>query len=163
MEKNIITEVKGQNALPHWDLSIAYYKGLDDPQIQVDKDSLKRLSRELELYRNLIDSLEPYQLAILLQKYEAMIELAHKLSYYAFLYSDTHKTDPAANNFAAKINESISTYFEQLDFINFELNDLPEYKMIEFLNHPKLSYWIPWLTRIFNSYWSLNEARKDGL
>ncbi len=159
MKKKVAVQVdKTNTALPNWDLSIGYYKGLDDPQIELDKESLKRLSKELELYRNQLAELEPYQLAVLLQKYESMIELAHKLSYYAFLYSDTHKTDRAANNFASKINESISTYFERLGFINYELNSLPPEKMIEFLNHPKCSYWIPWLTRIFNSYWSLNEA-----
>ena len=149
---------KTNTALPHWDLSLAFYKGLDDPQIEADKESLKRLSKELEMYRGLIAYLEPYQLSIVLHKYEEMIELSQKLSYFAFLYSDTHKTDEEATNFESKISEKLSGYFEKLGFIHFELNNLHEYKMEEFLNHPKLARWVPWLKRLFNSYWTLNES-----
>lgn len=159
MKKKVAVQVdKTNTALPNWDLSIAFYKGLDDPQIKLDKESLKRLAKELELYRGYIEYLEPYQLAIMLGKYEQMIELTHKLSHYAFLYSDTHKTSEEATNFQSKITEQLGTYFEKLGFIHFELNALSYYKKSEFLNHPKLSKWLPWLQRVFNSYWSLNEA-----
>ena len=147
-----------KNLLPNWDLSIAFYKGLDDPQIELDKEALKKLSKELSLYRGSIAYLEPYQLSLLLRKYEQMIELSQKLGRYAFLYSDTHKNDEAATNFEATISEKLSKYFEDLGFIHFELNGLSGYKMMEFLNHPKLQRYIPWLMRIFGSYWSLNEA-----
>lgn len=99
-----------------------------------------------------------YQLSLLLRKYERMIELSMKLGRYAFLYSDTHKNDEAATNFEATISEILSKYFEDVRFIHYELNNLPEAKMMVFLNHPKLSRYIPWLMRIFGSYWSLNEA-----
>ena len=159
MKRKVAIQVdKTNTALPHWDLSLAFYKGLDDPQIETDKESLKRLSKELEMYRGLIAYLEPYQLSIVLHKYEEMIELSQKLSYFAFLYSDTHKTDEEATNFESKISEKLSGYFERLGFIHFELNNLYEYKMEEFLNHPKLARWVPWLKRLFNSYWTLNES-----
>lgn len=145
-------------ALPHWDLSVAFYKGLDDPQIKKDKESLKRLSKELGFYRTKIQFLEPYQLSIMLRKYEAMIDLSRKLSHFAFLYADTHRTNEEATNFEATISEKLSKYFEELGFIHYELNTLPEYKIMEFLSYPRLQKYFPWLLRIFNSYWSLNEA-----
>jgi len=157
--KKIQVQVDKENrSLPNWDLSIAFYKGLDDPQIQLDQETLKSLSKELALYRGMIAVLEPYQLSLMLKKYEQMIELSQKLSHFAFLYSDTHKTDENATNFEATISEKLSKYFEDLGFIHFELNNLPEYKMYEFLNHPKLQRYIPWLMRIFSSYWTLNET-----
>lgn len=144
--------------LPNWDLSAAFYGGLDDPGIEADKQSLKSLSKELALYRGEIEEMEPHELSVFLRKYETMIELSRKLSYYAFLYSDTHKTDEKATTFQSKIEETVSSVFENLGFIHFELNALPAYKMSEFLNHPKLQRWIPWLMSIFSSHWALNEG-----
>ncbi|HCU58542.1 MAG TPA: hypothetical protein DIC64_01010 [Alphaproteobacteria bacterium] len=144
-----------------WDLSVAFYKGLTDPQIEIDKKSLESLSKELSLYRGEISEMEPYELSILLRKYETMIETSRKLSYFAFLYSDTHKTDEEASIFQSKIQESISQYFDNLGFIHYELNALPAKdinKTWEFLFHPKLHKWFPWLLSIFNSYWSLSEG-----
>ncbi|MBP5615274.1 MAG: hypothetical protein J6X42_01810 [Alphaproteobacteria bacterium] len=157
-KKLIIRIDKEKTTLPNWDLSIAFYTGLDDPQIKEDKESLKRLSKELSYYRGYIYFLEPYQLAIVLNKYEAMIELSLKLSHYAHLYSDTHKTSEEASNFKAYITEKLATYFDDVGFIHFELNHLSEYKMSEFINHPKLARYVPWLKRIFNAYWTLDEA-----
>ena len=145
-------------SLPEWDLSVAFYNGLDDPQIEEDKKSLKRLAKEISLYRGEICDLEPYELSILLRKYEVLIESSRKLSYFAFLYSDTHKTDEEASRFQSKIKEEISRQFEGLGFIHFELNALPQWKMLEFINHPKLQRWIPWLQSLFAGYWSLTEG-----
>ena len=144
--------------LPRWDLSVAFYSGLDDPQIELDKETLKSLSKELALYRGEMYDMKPYELSIFLRKYECMITLSRKLSYYAFLYSDTHKTDEEASIFKSKIEETLSQHFDNLGFIHFELNALPDYKMYEFLNHPKLLRWIPWLLSIFSSNWALSEG-----
>lgn len=144
--------------LPEWDLSVAFYKGLDDPQIEEEKKALQRLSKEIALYRDIIWELEPYELSILLRKYETLIELSRKLTYFAHLYSDTHKTDEEASRFQSKIKEEVSRVFQGLGFIHFELNALPEWKMYQFLNHPKLQRWIPWLQSLFASYWSLTEG-----
>ena len=158
MKKVAIQIDKEDKTLPNWDLSLAFYKGLDDPQIELDQEALKNLSKELAMYRGMIAVIEPHHLSLMLRKYEQMIKLSQKLSHYAFLYSDTHKNDEAATNFEATISEKLSKYFEDLGFIHFELNNLPEYKMYEFVNHPKLQRYIPWLMRIFRSYWTLNEA-----
>lgn len=144
--------------LPEWDLSVAFYKGLDDEQIETDKKVLQKLVKEISLYRETIWELEPYELSILLRKYETLIELSRKLSYFAHLYSDTHKTDEEASQFQSKIREEVSRVFEGLGFIHFELNALPQWKMVEFLNHPKLQRWIPWLQSLFAGYWSLTEG-----
>lgn len=145
-------------SLPEWDLSVAFYNGLNDPQIEEDKKALKRLAKEISLYRGEICNLEPYELSILLRKYEKLLESSRKLSYFAFLYSDTHKTDEKASRFQSKIKEEISRLFEGLGFIHFELNALPQWKMYEFINHPKLQRWIPWLQSLFAGYWSLTEG-----
>ena len=144
--------------MPSWDLSVAFYNGLDDPQIKEDKKRLQKLAKELSLYRDQFDEMEAYELSIFLRKYEAIISLSRKLLYYAHLYADTHKTEEQANVFQAKLKEKISQVFEQLGFVHFELNSLPEYKMYEFLNHPKLQRWIPWMRSIFSGYWALNEG-----
>ena len=161
-KKKVIIKVRTVNkGLPKWDLSVAFYKGLDDPQIQIDKECMKMLSDELALYRGEIKKLQPWELSIMLRKYETLIALARKLSNFAFLYADTHRTDEEAANFQSTISEKIHKYFELLGFIYFELNELPkisEYKVLEFLNHPRLQRYLPWLTHIFNSYSNLNEA-----
>ena len=144
--------------LPNWDLSVAFYKGLDDPQIEEDKKILQKLSKELSLYRDTLAEMAPYELSLFLRKYETMITLSRKLLYYAHLYADTNKTDETVSQFQSKIREVVSQVFESLGFIHFELNALPEYKMYEFLNHPRLQRWIPWLMSIFSGYWALNEG-----
>ncbi|MBO6281989.1 MAG: hypothetical protein J6N49_05625 [Alphaproteobacteria bacterium] len=88
--------------LPAWDLSVAFYSDLKDPQIEEDKKTLKKLAKEISLYRDEIVYLEPYELSILLRKYESLIELSRKLSYFAHLYSDTHKTDEEVSMFRSK-------------------------------------------------------------
>ena len=144
--------------LPEWDLSVAFYEGLDDPQIEKDKKELKKLAKEISLYRDEIYGLEPYELSILLRKYETLIENSRKLTYFAFLYSDTHKTDEKASQFQSKVKEEVSRLFEGLGFIHFELNALPEWKKYEFLNHPKLHRWLPWLLSLFAGYWGITEG-----
>lgn len=146
------------NSLPNWDLSVAFYANLEDPQIDVDQSSLEKLAKEVSLYRGTIAEMEPYELSILLRKYEMVIELSRKLSYFAFLYSDTHKTDEEASQFKSKVNENTSRAFESLSFIHYELNALPDYKKIEFLNHAKLHRWISWLQSLFVGYWRLSEG-----
>jgi oligoendopeptidase F len=144
--------------LPEWDLSVAFYADLNDPQIEGDKKTLTKLAKELNLYRGIIWEMEPYELSIMLRKYEALIELSQKLSYFAHLYSDTHKTDEEASRFQSKIKEEVSRVFEGLGFIHFELNALPEWKKYEFINHPKLHRWLSWLLSLFAGYWSLTEG-----
>lgn len=144
--------------LPNWDLSVAFYSNLDDPQIEADKKAMVKLVKAVSVYRDTIVEMAPYELSILLGKYEAIIQLSRKLSYFAFLYSDTHKNDPEASRFKSKVNEEVSRAFESLGFIHFELNALPDYKKIEFLNHPKLQRWISWLRSLFIGYWSLSEG-----
>ena len=141
-----------------WDLSVAFYSNLDDPQIEADKKAMVKLVKAVSVYRDTIVEMAPYELSILLGKYEAIIQLSRKLSYFAFLYSDTHKNDPEASRFKSKVNEEVSRAFESLGFIHFELNALPDYKKIEFLNHPKLQRWISWLRSLFIGYWSLSEG-----
>lgn len=144
--------------LPSWDLSDGFYKGLDDPQITEDKRILKSLSEELETYKDCICFLQPFELSVLLHKYECMVTISQKLLYYVFLYADTNKTDEHITQFKSKMEEDVLKYFSTLGFIHFELNDLPYEKMEEFLNHPKLAKWIPYLKDIFGSYWAINEG-----
>ena len=151
-------KVRVAKGLPNWDLSVAFYENLEDPQIEEDRKILRKMSKEIELYRGGIEELAPYELSILLRKYERLIELSRKLSYFAHLYSDTNKLDEKASQFQAKISEEISRIYENIRFIHYELNVLPEYKMYEFLNHPKLQRWIPWLQSLFASYWALSEG-----
>ena len=146
------------NSLPNWDLSVAFYANMDDPQIKVDQALLAKLAKEVSLYRGTIVEMAPYELSILLRKYETVIQLSRKLSYFGHLYSDTHKTDEAASQFNSKIGEDISRAFESLSFIHYELNALPDFKKLEFLNHPKLHRWISWLQSLFVGYWSLSEG-----
>lgn len=61
-------EAQKANILPAWDLSVAFYKGLDDEQIESDKKVLQKLAKEISLYRDTIWELEPYELSILLRK-----------------------------------------------------------------------------------------------
>ena len=145
-------------SLPSWDLSVAFYSGLNDPKIEEDKKRLAQLCKEISLYSETIEDLAPYELSIMLRKYEAVIELRQKLSYFAFLYSDTHKTDEEVSQFQSKINEDISRSFEDLEFLRFELNKLSDEKKLEFINYPRLQRWLPWLTSMFVGSMPITEA-----
>ena len=158
MSNNQTIQINLAKGLPNWDLSVAFYANMDDPQIKTDQMTLSKLAKELSLYRGTIVEMAPYELSVMLRKYETIIRLTRKLSYFSFLYSDTHKTDEAASQFKSKINEEVSRAFESLSFIHFELNTLPDQKKIEFLNHPKLQRWISWLQSLFVGYWSLSEG-----
>lgn len=159
MKKKFVVEVGSLGkGLPHWDLSVAFYNGLNDPQILSDIEDLKKLAKELSLYRDTFWDMEPYQLSNFLRKYESFVTTSRKLSYYAFLYNDTHKTDEEATIFQSKIKEIVANSFEKLGFVHYELNELPQYKQLEFINHPKLQRWIPWLMGIFSCYWPLGEG-----
>ena len=144
--------------LPGWDLTVKFYASMEDPQIEIDKKAISTLVKRIALYSGSIAELEPFQLSILLSKYEMVIELTRKLSYFAFLYSDTHKNDEKVARFKSKINEEVSHAFEALSFIHFELNALSDLKKVEFLNHPKCQRWISWLQSLFVGYWSLSEG-----
>ena len=158
MEKLFNLGSVSKRYLPEWDLSVAFYKGLDDPQIEKDKKELKKLAKEISLYRGEIENLEPYELSILLRKYETLIENSRKLTYFAHLYSDTHKTDEKASQFQSKVKEEVSRLFEGLGFIHFELNSLDGLIKYDFLDHPKLHRWIPWLQSLFAGYWGITEG-----
>lgn len=151
-------DAQSPNVLPAWDLSVAFYKDLSDPQIEDDKKSMIRLSKEISLYRDAISEMAPHELSILLRKYETLVELSRKLLYFAHLYSSTHKTDEEISRFSSKTQEEVSRVFEGLGFIHFELNALPQWKMIEFVNHPKLQRWLPWLKSLFSGYWGITEG-----
>lgn len=156
--KYAITVTPQNKEVPRWNLGVAFYKSIDAPELAADQEVLKKLAKELSLYRDTFIEMEPYQLSNFLRKYEAFVTLARKLSYYVFLYSDTHKTDEQASVLQSQVKELIAQNFEKLGFVHYELNELPYHKQMEFLNHPKLQRWIPWLMGIFSCYWPLGEG-----
>ena len=110
MEKLFKIGTPSKRYLPEWDLSVAFYEGLDDPQIEKDKKELKKVAKEISLYRDEICELAPYELSILLRKYENLIENSRKLTYFAHLYSDTHKTDEKASQFQSKVKKKFPAF-----------------------------------------------------
>ncbi len=151
-------QANATKSLPSWDLSLAFYSGLNDPKIEEDLKRLAKLCKEGAIYCDSIKELAPYELSILLRKYEEAVELERKLSYFAFLYSDTHKTNEEASQFQSKINEEVSKSLENFAFLRFELNELSEEKKLEFISHPKLQRWMHWLNNVFVGSMSITEG-----
>ncbi len=137
--------------LPSWNLSVAFYKDLDDPQIEEDIESCKQTIRALARFEDKLEELKPFEFEMFISLYEAMVTYLTKLHRFANLYADTQKTNEKATSFKSRIESELEEELDKIHFIPYELASFSWNKRIELVNSPKLRRFIPWMTRAFSS------------
>lgn len=138
--------------LPSWDLSVGYYKGIDDPQIDEDIESIKSSIKEITHFEGKLATLAPHEFQMFVALYEGVITTFNKLYCFAHLYADTQKTNEEATAFTSHLDAKLEKEIEKIHFIYYELasDDFPVIKRVELLNSPKLSEYVPWMQRVFS-------------
>lgn len=148
--KAMKTEV--QEVLPSWNLNVAFYSSLDDPQIEIDIEGVKQAIKALARFQGKLEALEPYEFEMFVAIYEGMVTLVSKLYRFAHLYADTQKTNEKATAFTSKLSAELDEEFDKIHFIFYELSQFSWDKRIELMNSPKLRRYVPWMQRAFASY-----------
>ena len=151
MKAKMTKKVVLKEELPSWNLSIAYYNGLDDPEIEADIEKAKANIKAIARFENKLEGLAPYEFEMFVVLYEGLIRKITKLYRFAHLYADTQKTDEKANSFASKLDAELEEELDKIHFIYYELASFSWDKRIELLNSPKLRKYVPWMMRVFAS------------
>lgn len=151
MKKSNSKVSASSEVLPSWDLSRAFYTGLQDPEIQNDLLQIKATVKEIVKYEGLISDLRPYEFALLVRLYDGLCEMTRKLILYAHLLSDTNMDNQEVTNFAVSISEKIDELIEPISFLTKEMRRISDYQKYELLTSPKLRRYLPWLERVFFS------------
>lgn len=152
MEKKKAKKDNLKEVLPSWNLNVAFYSSLDDPQIDVDIESVKRACKNIARFEGRLETLEPYEFEMFVTLYEGVVTLVNKLYRYAHLYSDVEKTNEKATSFAGSLDAELEEELDKLHFIFYELAQFSWDKRVELMNSPRLRNYVPWLKRVFASY-----------
>lgn len=144
-------KVSLQEELPSWNLSLAFYKDLEDPQIDEDIKKVKQVIRQLARFEGKLAAMQPYEFEMFVSLYESLITNISKLYRFAHLYADTRKTDQEATSFTSRLNAELDEELDKIHFIHYELASFSWDKRIELMNSPKLRRYVPWMTRVFAS------------
>lgn len=140
-----------EKELPSWDLSIAFYKDLDDPQIEEDIKQVKQNIKSIARFEGKLAALAPYEFEMFVSLYEGLVTKISKLYRFAHLYADTRKTDEQATSFASHLDAELGEELDKIHFIYYELACFSWDKRIELINSPKLRRYVPWMMRAFSS------------
>lgn len=151
MKENKTKKVVLKEELPSWDLSVAFYSGLDDPQIDEDIENVKTQIKAMARFEGKLETLAPYEFEMFVSTYEEMITLIYKLYQFAHLYADVRKTDEKATAFSSHIEAELGDELDKIHFIYYELASFSWDKRIELLNSPRLHRYAPWLRSAFSS------------
>jgi len=149
MKENKKKKAVLKEELPSWDLSVAFYKDLDDPQIEADIERVKHQIRSIARFEGKLESLATYEFEMFVSLYESMITTLYKLYQFAHLYADTQKTNERATALTSHIKSELEEEMDKIHFIYYELASFSWDKRIELLNSPRLREYEPWLRRVF--------------
>ena len=97
MKENKTKKAVLKEELPSWDLSVAYYNGLDDPQIEADVEQVKRNIKAMSRFEGKLATLAPHEFEMFVALYEGVMTYINKLYHFAHLFADTQK-DIAADD-----------------------------------------------------------------
>ena len=149
MKENKTKKAVLKEELPSWDLSVAYYKGMDDPQIEEDIDKVKAQIKAIARFEGKLETLTPSKFEMFMAVYEGMTIMLSKLYCFEHLYADVHKTDEEATALKSRLDAELEEELEKIHFVYYELAGFSELKRIELINSPKLRQYLPFLTRVF--------------
>lgn len=143
----------GKSALPEWDLS-ALYASIDAPEIARDLDKLDAEAIEFEKrYKGrLAEGAEKEGggnwLATVVQRFEAIDDLAGRLGSYAGLVHAGNTIDPKIAKFYGDVQERITASWTHLLFFTLELNRIEDAVLERAMQAPALGHYRPWLEDI---------------
>ena len=137
-----------KNELPAWDLS-DLYSGMDDPRIEKNLDSYKKLNQNLSRrYKGKIDSIAPEDFRKALQMVEESGILGSKLGVYAYLNMVTRMKDSQAVAFYQNIEEKLTDYSKPSIFFSLEINKLSKDRFEALLKDREVAFFRPFLERV---------------
>ena len=151
MEEKKTAKAVLKEELPSWNLSLAFYKNLDDPKINEDIKTVKRNCKSIARFKGKLEALLPYEFEMFISLYEELVTKISKLFRFARLYADTRKTDEEATSFASRIEAELDEELDNIHFIYYELACFSWDRRIELMNSPKLRRYVPWMMRAFSS------------
>ncbi len=114
------------------------YESPDDPKLKNDLESADTLIQELKTYRSKITSLAPTQLLQLIQTWEDLTFLLHKVGLFADLLESTHIGDATITRFSKKIDETLVAKGQEIIFLEVELSRLSDEQWHTYLNSKDL-------------------------
>lgn len=147
-----------------WDLT-DLYAGADDPLINADLDACDAEADALHAaYRGRIADLTAAELAVLIGRYEALVERAHKAGSYASLNWTQDTQDPARGALLQRVTERGSRLEQKLVFLELELAATTDEAVAAWLADSAVVHWRHWLdtVRIYRPY-LLSEAEEKIL
>ncbi|MCY4151930.1 MAG: M3 family oligoendopeptidase [Aestuariivita sp.] len=110
--------------LPKWDLS-DLYRSVDAPDLQDDLKELDQSCRQFEAdYKTKLTDLDSTGLLNCLQRYEKILQLAGRISSFAYLRHCQQTTDPKRIKFLSDCKEEITKYTARLVFFPIEINQI---------------------------------------
>jgi oligoendopeptidase F len=140
----------GLGALPEWNLD-DLYSGLDDPLIKRDLDRADADCVAFEeAYKGKLAELARAPkageaLAEAVRRYEAIDDLAGRLSSYAGLLHAGNTVDPARNKFYGDVQDRLTAASTHLLFFTLELNRIDDAVIETAMAGPALGHYRPWI------------------
>lgn len=136
------------NNLPAWDLT-DLYADINDPKIQADLESYKKLNEKLSNdYKGKIAAISAKDFLGAIKLCEEMDILEGALGNFAYLNMVTQMNNKDAVSFYQNISEKLSDYSKPSIFFSLEINQLSQDKLYEFLADNEVKNYAPFLKRI---------------
>lgn len=133
-----------------WNLEILY-KGIDDPQIEIDKKNLTiSTANFVNKYKSNISSgeLTPESLLMALQEYESLLNSLYIYQTYTGLMQAKDTISDKINHFYSIAEEFANEISNQLIFFDLEILEIPENILNKYLNNKQLLNYKQYLLRI---------------
>src|SRR6516164_5400450 len=136
--------------LPEWNLA-DLYSGIDAPEVTAD---LQKLDAECvafetdykgKLAERTVDQGGGRWLAEAIRHYEAIDDLAGRLSSYAGLVHAGDSVDPAISKFYGDVSERLTNASVHLLFFTLELNRVDDAVVEQAMQTPELAHYRPWI------------------
>ena len=136
--------------LPEWNLA-DLYSGIDAPEVTAD---LQKLDAECvafetdykgKLAERTADQGGGGWLAEAVRRYEAIDDLAGRLSSYAGLVHAGDSVDPAISKFYGDVSERLTNASVHLLFFTLELNRIDDAVVEQAMQTPELAHYRPWI------------------
>jgi oligoendopeptidase F len=140
-----MAEVNALGQLPEWDLG-DLYPGRDSPELEADLAALEKSAAEFQSrYRGRLAGLAGAALGTAVAEYEALQEVAGRVSSYAELIRAADIADPEIARFFQTMQEKINAIATELLFFTLELNRLDDESLAAKAADPALAKYRPWL------------------
>ncbi|HEX2620040.1 MAG TPA: M3 family oligoendopeptidase, partial [Phototrophicaceae bacterium] len=122
-----------------WDLSI-FYKGLDDPNIQVDMDKVERLADDFAAqYRGKVATLSADAMQAAVEALIAIYDLRGRIGSFAELNFTTNSASAQVGALVQKISEFDAVIGQKLVFFDLEWNAVDDAVAAKLLEAPVLA------------------------